>query len=125
MSASRLLLALADLAPAAQPSQQRLLRDHLGDQHAWGRGLDSGESGADLEKYDELHRDERLLRQGWGVIVGRTVIDGKTRRIQLPLVSRPVRLQSDRPDARLQRVIPAGDIEVAGELAGTDFAARL
>lgn len=125
MSASRLLLALADLAPAAQPSQQRLLRDHLGDQHAWGRGLDSVENGADLEKYDELHRDERLLRQGWGVIVGRTVVDGKTRRIQLPLVSRPVRLKSDRPDGRLQHVIPAGDIEVAGELAGTEFAAKL
>jgi hypothetical protein len=125
MSASRLLLALADLAPAAQPSQQRLLRDHLGDQSVWSAAIGHVTGGAELEKYDELHRDERLLRQGWGVVMGRTEIDGKLRRIRLPLVSRPVRLQTDPDDKRRQLVIPAGDTEVHSELSGTGFGSRL
>ncbi|MCC3764923.1 AAA domain-containing protein [Glycomyces sp. TRM65418] len=122
MSASRLLLALADLAPAAQPSQQRLRRDHLGDQHVACLDLQSTRDGADLAKYDELHRDERLLRQGWGMVTGLTVVDGKTRRVRLPLVSRPVRLQADPADASRQLVIPAGDIEVHSDLVNTGFA---
>ena len=125
MSASRLLLALADLAPASQPSQERLLRDHLGDQSVWSAEIGHVAGGAELEKYDELHRDERLLRQGWGVVMGRTEIDGKLRRIRLPLISRPVRLQTDPDDKRRQIVVPAGDTEVHSELSGTGFGSRL
>lgn len=116
MSTARLLLALADLAP--QPAQQRLQRDHLGDQCAWG-DFDAVYKGTDLAKFDELHRDERLLRQGWGVVMGHTVIDGKTRRVQLPLVSRPVRLQTDPQKPFRQLVIPAGDLEVHSGLEDT------
>jgi hypothetical protein len=122
MSTARLLLALADLAP--QPTPQRLQRDHLGDQFAWG-DIDTVRDGADLAKYDELHRDERLLRQGWGVIMGRTEIDGKTRRVRLPLVSRPVRLQTDPKNPSQQLVIPAGDLEVHSELEGTELGLKL
>ncbi len=125
MSASRLLVALADLAPASQPSQERLLRDHLGDQSVWSAEIGHVAGGAELEKYDELHRDERLLRQGWGVVMGRTEIDGKLRRIRLPLISRPVRLQTDPDDKRRQIVVPAGDTEVHSELSGTGFGSRL
>ncbi|MFG3339809.1 AAA domain-containing protein [Glycomyces sp. NPDC048151] len=122
MSTARLLLALADLAP--QPTPQRLERDHLGDTCAWG-DLGTVRDGGDLAKYDELHRDERLLRQGWGVVMGRTEIDGKTRRVQLPLVSRPVRLQTDPKNAFQQIVIPAGDLEVHSELEGTELGQKL
>jgi hypothetical protein len=122
MSTARLLLALAELAP--QPTPQRLQRDHLGDQFAWG-DIDTVRDGADLAKYDELHRDERLLRQGWGVIMGRTEIEGKTRRVRLPLVSRPVRLQTDPKNPSQQLVIPAGDLEVHSELEGTELGLKL
>ncbi|MDN3239835.1 DEAD/DEAH box helicase [Glycomyces tritici] len=122
MSTARLLLALADLAP--QPTQERLQRDHLGDQCAWG-DLGTVRDGAELAKYDELHRDERLLRQGWGIVMGRTQIDGKTRRVQLPLVSRPVRLQTDPKRPFQQLVVPAGDIEVHNGLEGTELGLRL
>jgi hypothetical protein len=125
MSTARLLLALADLAPAAPPSRQRVRRDRVGDQYAWSDRLDAVLGAAELAKYDELHRDERLLRQGWGVVLGRMEVDGKPRRVRLPLVSRPVRLRSDPSDRFRQHVVPAGDIEVHGALVGTPFAARL
>ena len=57
--------------------------------------------------------------------MGRTEIDGKLRRIRLPLISRPVRLQTDPDDKRRQIVVPAGDTEVHSELSGTGFGSRL
>lgn len=125
MSASRLLHALADLAPTSQPSQQSVLRDHLGEQCVWSKDLDSVRGAAELAKYDELHRDERLLRQGWGVVVGRTEVDGKQRRIRVPLVNRPVRLRANGARSEVQEVIAAGDVEVHEALVGTEFAAQL
>ncbi|THV39705.1 DEAD/DEAH box helicase [Glycomyces buryatensis] len=125
MSASRLLRALADLAPAPNLSKQRLVRDQLGKQFAWGSALDSVDHAGELEKYDELHRDERLLRQGWGIVMGRTEVDGKMQRVRVPLVSRPVRLRSDPANKSEQQVIPAGDLEVHAALAGTEFGSKL
>jgi hypothetical protein len=124
MSTARLLLALADLAPAPRPTEQRLQRDLLGEQHAWG-DIGTVYQGAELAKYDELHRDERLLRQGWGVVLGRMEIDGKKRHVRYPLVSRPVRLQTDPHKAFRQMVIPAGDIEVHSALQGTELGLTL
>ncbi|GAB3997485.1 hypothetical protein GCM10029992_20490 [Glycomyces albus] len=118
MSTSRLLRALADLAPATKPATY----DHLGAKTAWGTGFDAVEGGGALESYDELHRDERLLRQGWGVVMGRIEIEGKRVLVRMPLVSRAVRLQTARTRPYDQRVRPAGDIEVHPELIGTDFA---
>lgn len=121
MSTSRLLRALADLAPSTKPATY----DHLGAKTAWGTGFDAVEGGGELEAYDELHRDERLLRQGWGIVMGRIDIDGKKVLVRMPLVSRAVRLQTAKMRPYDQRVHPAGDIEVHPELIGTDFADRL
>jgi len=120
MSASRLLLALADLAPTAPAPAF----DRLGATTAWDADFDTVEDGEELEAYDELHRDERLLRQGWGVVMGRIEIDGKTHRVRYPLVSRPVRLRGGAGGAA-RRVVPAGDVAVCEELADTEFAAAL
>ncbi|MEU5153278.1 ATP-binding protein [Glycomyces sp. NPDC021274] len=127
MTAARLLRALADLAPAPAPAQsnQDSLRDHLGKQHVWSPELGTVRGAGELAKYDELHHDERLLRQGWGVVVARTEVDGKRRRIRVPLVSRPVRLRAAPAGSAIQEVVPAGDVQVHEALAGTDFAARL
>jgi hypothetical protein len=124
MTAPRLLRALADLAPVSQQANQDALRDHLGKQCVWSPELGSVRGAAELAKYDELHRDERLLRQGWGIVTGRIEVDGKQRRIRVPLVNRPVRLAAA-GRSEIQEVIPAGDIEVHEVLAGTDFAAQL
>ncbi|MDA1360847.1 AAA domain-containing protein [Glycomyces luteolus] len=124
MTAPRLLRALADLAPSSPQAKQDALRDHLGKQHVWSPELGTVRGAGELAKYDELHHDERLLRQGWGVVAGRTEIDGKQRRVRVPLVNRPVRLQAT-ARADIQEVVAAGDIEVHEALAGTEFAARL
>ncbi|WP_035697813.1 AAA domain-containing protein, partial [Glycomyces tenuis] len=121
MSVSRLLSALADLAPAPKPPTF----DRLGAKTAWGTAFDHVEDGGALEAYDELHRDERLLRQGWGVVMGRTDVEGRTQRVRYPLISRPVRLESTRSLSRGQHVRPAGDIAVCEELAETEFAPTL
>ncbi|SDE25823.1 AAA domain-containing protein [Glycomyces harbinensis] len=120
MPAARLLNALADLAPAAKPPTY----DHLGAMAVWGTALDAVTGGAELASYDELHRDERLLRQGWGVVMGRIEIDGKPHKVRLPLVSRPVRLTADGRGGR-QRIVPAGDTTVHAALAGGEYAPLL
>ncbi|GAA2123278.1 AAA domain-containing protein [Glycomyces algeriensis] len=125
MSTARLLLALADLAPASPQAKQDQLRDHLGKLHAWSPEPSTALAAAELAKHDELHRDERLLRQGWGVVIGRIEVDGKQREVRVPLVNRPVRLKAVAPGSDIQKVIAAGDIEVHEALAGTDFAAQL
>ncbi|HEU5129565.1 MAG TPA: AAA domain-containing protein [Glycomyces sp.] len=121
MSVSRLLRVLADLAPAANAPTF----DRLGAKTAWGTAFDTVEDGQDLEAYDELHRDERLLRQGWGVVMGRFESEGRTHRVRYPLVSRPVRLRSAASGATGRRVVPAGDVAVCEELADTEFAPLL
>ncbi|WP_205324882.1 AAA domain-containing protein [Glycomyces sp. YM15] len=125
MSTARLLRALADLAPASPQTKQDQLGDHLGKQHVWSPDLGTVRGAAELAKYDELHSDERLLRQGWGIVVGRTDIDGKQRRVRIPLVNRPVRLRAAAAGSDIQEVIAAGDIAVHEALAGTDFAVQL
>ncbi|MCD0443381.1 AAA domain-containing protein [Glycomyces sp. A-F 0318] len=121
MPVPQLLGALADLAPAAKPP----IFDHLGAKAVWGTALEALEGGGALASYDELHRDERLLRQGWGVVMGRTEADGRTHRVRLPLVSRPVRLKAAGGRGDTQRVVPAGDVAVHPALAGGEFAPLL
>lgn len=118
MSVSRLLSALADLAPAAKAPTF----DRIGAKAAWGDAPEHVEGAASLEAYDELHRDERLLRQGWGVVMGRVEADGRTHRVRYPLVSRPVRLNSPARGTDRQHVTPAGDIAVCEELAESGLA---
>ncbi|MFE2755717.1 AAA family ATPase [Actinosynnema sp. NPDC059335] len=62
-----------------------------------------------LAAFDALHREDRLLRLGWAFLCGPATVDGRRRRVCLPLVSRPVRL---RPAGRRGHVL-----DVAGDLA--------
>lgn len=63
-----------------------------------------------LASLDALHREDRLLRVGWAFLCGPARIDGKRRKLCLPLVSRPVRLESHFGGRFTFRI--AGDLEL-------------
>lgn len=63
-----------------------------------------------LAAFDALHREDRLLRLGWAFLCGPAEVEGKRRRVCLPLVSRPVRL--DHAGGRRYGLHPAGDVAV-------------
>ena len=46
-----------------------------------------------LAALDALHREERILHRGWGFLAGRAEIDGRMRKVRVPLLSQPVRLE--------------------------------
>lgn len=48
---------------------------------------------ARLAAFDELHRHEYSLREGWVFLAGRTTVDGERRELCIPLLSAPVRLR--------------------------------
>lgn len=62
-----------------------------------------------LAATDALYPNERLVRAGWVFLCGRATLDGETRRVCAPLVSRPVRLGRS---ARASTITPAGDLEL-------------
>ena len=47
-----------------------------------------------LQGLDALHREEVLLRLGWLFLCGRAELDGRPRRVCMPLVYRPVTMRS-------------------------------
>jgi hypothetical protein len=107
-----ILAALADLAPARS---ERVL-----DVSAGGRPLVwlaephrvPHEVRLDrLAALDALHRDDRVLRCGLAFVVGGVDDDGVRRRVRLPLLAQPVRLERV---LRGYRVVPAGDLELTG-----------
>ncbi|CAL9520054.1 RecBCD enzyme subunit RecD [Actinosynnema sp. ALI-1.44] len=63
-----------------------------------------------LAAFDALHREDRLLRLGWAFLCGPAEVEGKRRRVCLPLVSRPVRLHH--AGGRRYGIHPAGDVAV-------------
>ncbi len=69
-----------------------------------------------------LHREERPLRRGWGFLAGRTEIDGKQRKIRVPLLSQPVQLERGLLG---YRVVPAGDVEITPLIEDRGLAAAL
>lgn len=69
-----------------------------------------------------LHREERILRRGWGFLAGRTEIEGKPRKVRVPLLSQPVQLERGLTG---YRVVPAGDLEITPLLADRLLAAAL
>jgi len=93
MPLRQILTALADLAPAGG---ERVLDVTKGGQPlVWltepertprSRAVDR------LAALDVLHREERILRRGWGVVFGSAEVDGVRKRIRLPLLTQPVRL---------------------------------
>nr|BFF22277.1 hypothetical protein GCM10025732_02420 [Glycomyces mayteni] len=123
MDPARILTALAALAPVNKATAAD--SDEIGQKSSWTGSLTTVAGAADLAAHDELHRDERLLRQGWGVVTGVHSVDGKRRRVAVPLVTRPVRLEVARTEPFDHKIVPAGDIAVHPRLVGTEHAARL
>jgi len=75
-----------------------------------------------LAAADMLHRDERTLRRAWGLVAGAIETDGVRRRVRLPLVSEPVRLERALYG---YRVVSAGDLELTPLIEDRTVAARL
>ncbi|GAB3843095.1 hypothetical protein GCM10029963_17200 [Micromonospora andamanensis] len=110
MHAAAILTALADLAPAG--AERILDVSGPGRPLVWLPEPHRGPRGARLDRLaalDALHRDERILRLGLAFLIGTADVDGTRRRIRLPLLAQPVRLQRGR---RGYRVVPAGDLEL-------------
>jgi hypothetical protein len=116
---AQIFSALADLAPA---SGERVLDVSRGGQPlVWLAAPDRAPRSRALDRLaalDALHREERLLRLGWAVVVGST--DGRT--VRLPLLTQPVRLDRG---LRGYRVLPAGDLELTGLVEDRALAAQL
>ncbi len=75
-----------------------------------------------LAAADLLHRDERILRRAWGLVAGALDVEGVTRRVRLPLLSEPVRLERT---VRGYRIVSAGDLELTPLIEDRALAARL
>jgi hypothetical protein len=122
MRPSTVFAVLAELAPAGG---DRVLDVSGSRPLAW---LDDAERTRRVKEIDRLaaldalHREERLLRRGWGFLAGRTEIDGKARKIRLPLLSQPVRLERGLTG---YRVVPAGDVEITPLVTDRELAAAL
>ncbi|PWU62129.1 hypothetical protein DLE60_01965, partial [Micromonospora globispora] len=123
MEAARILTALADLAPAG--AERVLDVSGSGRPLVWLPEPDRASRNARLDRLaalDALHRDERLLRRGLAFLVGTADVDGARRRVRLPLLAQPVRLERAR---RGYRVVPAGDLELTPLIEDRELAARL
>jgi len=124
MDPQTVLRALADLAPAGAQQVYDVARG--GPPVVWLSGPGFAGRGPGVQRLaavDALHREARLLRVGWGFVLGSAELGGAVRRLCLPMVVQPVRLKSGL--GGWYRVSPAGDLEpnplivdpeVAGEL---------
>ncbi|WP_422774051.1 DEAD/DEAH box helicase [Plantactinospora sp. WMMC1484] len=122
-SVATVLRALADLAPAAPERVLDVTRP--GQPLIWLADPRSCRRSREVERLaaaDLLHRDERTLRRGWGLVGGVVETDGGNRKVRVPLLSEPVRLERT---LRGYRVVPAGDLEVTPLVEDRDLAARL
>ncbi|MEU9825598.1 AAA domain-containing protein [Micromonospora chersina] len=123
MEAARILTALAELAPAG--AERTFDVSGAGRPLIWLPEPDRGPRGTRLDRLaalDALHRDERILRRGLGFVVGGADLDGGRRRVRVPLLAQPVRLDRTR---RGYRIVPAGDLELTSLIEDRDLAARL
>jgi hypothetical protein len=115
------LSALAELAPAGR---DRVLDVTGGRTPVWlphPRRVASHDA-SHLAAIDVLHRDERLVRRGWGYLLGTIDVAGDKRRVRLPLLSEPVRLRRSGSDFE---VVPAGDLKLTPLLDDRERAAAL
>lgn len=121
MLPSTVLAALAELAPAGG---DRILDVTRGGQPlAWLDDAERAPRRAEIDRLaalDALHRDERILRRGWGFVAGRTEIEGTPRKVRVPLVSQPVRLDRNIGG---YRIVPAGDLGITPLIEDRDLAA--
>jgi hypothetical protein len=121
MDPAKLLTALAELAPAGG---ERVL-DIGQSRPVWLDDPDRPAGSKALQRLyarDMLHREERLLRRGWGFVLGHTQIDGTRRTVRVPLASEPVRVQRSLVG---YRVVPAGDLEMTPLVADRVLAGQL
>ncbi|THV27549.1 DEAD/DEAH box helicase [Glycomyces paridis] len=118
---ARVLAALADLAPVAKQTAW----GRIGASAVWDGGMGTVAGAEALAAHDELHRDERSLRQGFAIVMGRMEVDGKTRQVTVPLATRPIRLEPAQTRPWDLKVVPAGDIAVHPALEDTEHAAKL
>ncbi|WP_033340343.1 DEAD/DEAH box helicase [Catenuloplanes japonicus] len=121
MDPRKILAALADLAPARSDLVLDVARS--GQPFAWLEDPDRaprGKAGDRFAGLDALHREERVLRRGWGWVLGSTEVGGTARRVRLPLVSQPVRIER----GLRARLLPAGDLEITPLVADRALATR-
>ncbi|GAB2612212.1 hypothetical protein Aab01nite_67860 [Paractinoplanes abujensis] len=122
MVPSRVLEVLAELAPAGNDRELDVSRGGpliwLDDAEKVGRTREANR----LAAIGALHREERPLRRGWGFLVGRTEVEGKPRKIRVPLLSQPVQLERGLLG---YRIAPAGDVEITPLIADRALAAAL
>ncbi|MBL7257308.1 DEAD/DEAH box helicase [Paractinoplanes lichenicola] len=122
MVPSRVLEVLADLAPAGNDRELDVSRGGplvwLDDAERVGRTKEANR----LAAIGALHREERPLRRGWGFLVGRAEIEGKPRKVRVPLLSQPVQLERGLLG---YRIVPAGDVEITPQIGNRTLAAAL
>ncbi|MBU2667490.1 AAA family ATPase [Actinoplanes bogorensis] len=114
---------LADLAPAGGDRELDVSRGGqplawLDDAERVGRTKEANR----LAAIGALHREERPLRRGWGFLVGRAEVEGKQRKIRVPLLSQPVQLERALFG---YRIVPAGDVEITPLIGDRQLAAAL
>ncbi|AGL19398.1 hypothetical protein L083_5888 [Actinoplanes sp. N902-109] len=114
---------LAELAPAGGDRVHDVTRG--GQPLLWLKDAERAPRNADSDRLaavDALHREERVLRRGWGFIAGQTEIEGTRRKVRLPLLTQPVRLERTLTGYRL---VPAGDAEITPLVEDRQLAAAM
>lgn len=115
---------LADLAPAGT-GDRGLDVSRGGQPLVWLDDAERAPRRAEtnrLAALDALHREERILHRGWGLLAGQADVGGTSRKIRAPLLSQPVRLERALTG---YRVVPAGDVEITPLVGDRDLAAAL
>ncbi|WBC07883.1 AAA domain-containing protein [Micromonospora sp. WMMA1947] len=123
MEAATILTALADLAPAG--AERIFDVSGAGRPLIWLAEPDRAPRDATLDRLaalDALHRDQRILRRGLAFVIGAADLDGGRRRVRVPLLAQPVRLERT---SRSYRIVPAGDLELTSLVEDRDLAGRL
>jgi hypothetical protein len=121
MRVSAVLGVLAELAPAGG---DRVLDVSRGGQPlVWLKDAERAPRKGDVDRLaaiGALHKEERPLRRGWGFLAGRVEVDGKARKVRVPLLSQPVRLERGLGG---YRVVAAGDVEITPLIEDRELAA--
>ncbi len=122
MLPSRLFAALADLAPASGEQVYDVAKG--GQPFAWLADPDRLPRTKTVERLaalDALHKEERVLRRGSAWLLGSAEIEGVRRKVRLPLLVQPVRIER----GLRSRIVPAGDLELTPLVADRSVAAAL
>lgn len=123
METRKILSALADLTPTG--GQRVFDVSGTGRPLVWLLEPDRAPRNAQVDRLaalDALHRDERSLRRGLAFVFGGIELDGTRRKVRIPLLTQPVRLERG---LRGYRVVAAGDLELTPLIEDRALAARL